>query len=244
MLTWEERAQLEARWFPGVRRHIWGRFRAALAQAVHPGARVLDAGCGRGSWFLRPFRGRGAWLVGVDVVPPDAFYLDVFVQASLDALPFPDGMFDVIVCNDVVEHLRQPEQSLAELARVLRPPSATDRQDGGYLFVKTPSLRSPVTRLVHLLPYAFHRRVKRHLGVPEDNVFPTCFRCNTPEQLTAVLRAQGLEPEWVALVDETFGYFAFNRPLYVLGLLYSRLMHTRWLQPWRNVIVGVYRRVR
>jgi len=243
MLTWEERARLEARWFPDIRERIWGRFRSELAAAVRPHARVLDAGSGPGSWFLRSVRGREAFLVGIDVVRPSRSILDAFVQGTLEALPFPDGTFDVVVCNDVIEHLLRPEESLAELARVLRQPGV-DGREGGYLFVKTPSIRSPVTRMIHRLPFRLHQRLKSIIGVPEDRVFPTVFRCNTPEKLTHLLQAHGLQPCWLALVDETFGYLAINRPLYVLGLLYSRLMHTSLFHPWRNVMVGVFQRVR
>ncbi len=243
MLTWEERHRLEQRWFPGIREHIWGRFRAELARHMHPRALVLDAGCGKGSWLLRQHRGRVRALVGVDVVVPDEYTLDYFVQGTLDQLPFPDGQFDVIICNDVIEHLTHPEQSLAEIARVLRRPSRPGADDGGRLFFKTPSLQAPATMLAHLLPYGVHRRTKALLGIPEDNVFPTQFRCNTPRTIHECLRRCGLEREWFALVDETFGYFAFNRPLYTVGLLYSRLMHTRLLAPFRNVMIGIYMRV-
>ncbi len=242
MLTWEERARLEQRWFPDVRHRMWARFRETLAAAIRPGARVLDAGCGKGSWFLRPHLGQARLIAGIDIVRPPHHILDAFVQGTLEYLPFPDGVFDVVVCNDVIEHLEHPHKSMAELARVLRPPSTPEATDGGLLLLKTPSLLAPSTLITHLSPVTWHRHIKARLGVAPDNVFPTRFRCNTPRALDACLRACGLQQEWLMLVDGTFGYLAFNRPLYVIGLLYSRLVSTPPLRPLRSVIVAAYRR--
>ncbi len=244
MLTWEERAELESRWFPDAQQRLWGRFRSELAEAIGPHSLVLDAGGGKGSWFLRSHVGDARLVVGVDVERPPYHILDAFVQGALEALPFPTGTFDVVVCNDVIEHLVHPRESMAEIARVLRPPSQPGARDGGLFFFKTPSLHAPSTLITHMLPYRWHRGLKRFLGVPEENVFPTAFRCNTPSALDTCLREVGLEREWMLLVDGTFGYFAFNRPLYVLGLLYSRLAYAPFLRPIRSTIVGVYRRVR
>ncbi len=243
MLTWEERHRLEERWFPQARARLWARFRQTLASAIHPGARVLDAGCGKGSWFLRPYIGQARLIVGIDVVRPSQHFLDAFVQGTLETLPFPDGVFDVIVCNDVIEHLERPYESMAELARILRPPGEHGEDVGGLLLVRTPSLLAPSTLLTHLSPFGWHRRMKAKLGVAEDDVFPTRFRCNTPRALDACLRACGLRREWLLLADGTFNYFALNRPTYILGLLYSRAMYLPFLRPFRSVMVGAYRKV-
>ncbi|NJN17793.1 MAG: class I SAM-dependent methyltransferase [Oscillochloris sp.] len=46
--------------------------------------------------------------------------LPVF-NAAGESLPFPDAAFDVVTAWDVLEHVRDPQQVLRELARVLRP---------------------------------------------------------------------------------------------------------------------------
>lgn len=38
-----------------------------------------------------------------------------------DALPFPDGTFDAVVCLETIEFTPRPERTLGELVRVLRP---------------------------------------------------------------------------------------------------------------------------
>ncbi len=43
------------------------------------------------------------------------------VNAAGEALPFPKQHFDCVVCWDVIEHVQDPRQVLAEIARVLQP---------------------------------------------------------------------------------------------------------------------------
>ena len=38
-----------------------------------------------------------------------------------EALPWEDSSFDVVVCVDVLEHVKNPRQAIAEIARVLKP---------------------------------------------------------------------------------------------------------------------------
>jgi len=42
-------------------------------------------------------------------------------RAEIEALPFEEETFDVVMCNAVLYHLRDVERGLSELARVLRP---------------------------------------------------------------------------------------------------------------------------
>lgn len=54
----------------------------------------------------------------------------VDVVADAEALPFACGVFQRIECDAVLEHVRDPEQVIREMRRVLAP--------GGYLHVVTP----------------------------------------------------------------------------------------------------------
>src|SRR6266487_6405674 len=44
-----------------------------------------------------------------------------YEQASAEALPYADGSFSVIICLDVLEHVRDLKATIAEIARVLAP---------------------------------------------------------------------------------------------------------------------------
>lgn len=104
--------------------------------------RVLDAGCGDGINLvgLREVAARDnlqVSLFGVDYNPlrlSRARQADPLVrlqQGSLYGLPFAEGTFDVVLCNQVIEHVPDLDTALCELVRVLRP--------GGLLIVGTPN---------------------------------------------------------------------------------------------------------
>jgi ubiquinone/menaquinone biosynthesis C-methylase UbiE len=87
--------------------------------------RVLDAGCGDGSYALW-FTERGASAVGID----KANHADWsrltrpglrFQQADAQRLPFDDGSFTLTFIKDVLHHADDPHQVLLELRRVTAP---------------------------------------------------------------------------------------------------------------------------
>lgn len=45
-------------------------------------------------------------------------------------MPFPDGSFDIVVCNAVLEHVPYPQKAIKELVRVLKP--------GGEIWIEIP----------------------------------------------------------------------------------------------------------
>lgn len=114
-------------------RHPWHRGMRAISVALLGdrllrSRRLLDAGCGTGG-FLRFVldAGRFDTACGTDVSAeaielasrrvPEAS----FTVAPLRSLPFPDGFFDLVVCNDVLQHVPESHvgESLAELRRVM-----------------------------------------------------------------------------------------------------------------------------
>jgi ubiquinone/menaquinone biosynthesis C-methylase UbiE len=106
-------------------------FDRALAQAAAYG-RILDCPCGTGRLGPVLLR-RAVRLVEADLSPamlgeaatalaaPVRSGRVALVRAPAEALPFPDGAFDVAVCSRLLHHLADPAQRarvLRELARV------------------------------------------------------------------------------------------------------------------------------
>jgi 2-polyprenyl-3-methyl-5-hydroxy-6-metoxy-1,4-benzoquinol methylase len=88
-----------------------------------PPARVLDVGCGPG-WLAEALQRQGHEVVGVDLAaePGVAARMERFVQADLErGLPdeVGDG-FDVVIAADVIEHVRNPQALLIDMAARLR----------------------------------------------------------------------------------------------------------------------------
>jgi SAM-dependent methyltransferase len=122
-------------WYAGMREITRSLLREPFARGA---GRLLDAGCGTGGflrWALD--EGQAKTVAGVDIGSaavelarsrvPEA---DLHVSALRD-LPFADGSFDLVVSNDVLQHVDEPDvdRSLSELRRVLVP--------GGRLLVRT-----------------------------------------------------------------------------------------------------------
>ncbi|MFZ4518962.1 MAG: class I SAM-dependent methyltransferase, partial [Microthrixaceae bacterium] len=90
------------------------------------GARVLELGPGRGLGLLRLAAAAGARCAAFDVAeyaaPADVAALDIDLRVGPPPfLPWPDATFDVVWSSSVLEHLRDPAATLAEVRRVLRP---------------------------------------------------------------------------------------------------------------------------
>lgn len=92
-----------------------------LVERLPPGARVLDLGCGGGSFDTAR---RDVHLVRLDIDPPQARRAGMFVAADAARLPFPSGCFDLVISNHSLEHIAGLEACLSELGRVLRPGGA------------------------------------------------------------------------------------------------------------------------
>ncbi|MFN8185919.1 MAG: class I SAM-dependent methyltransferase [Gaiellales bacterium] len=178
--------------------------RRLLDEALRPGTVALDAGCGR-TTRLRNYRDRIVRLVGMDVDDDAGLenpYLDEFVHADLcRPLPFPDGCFDLVYANFVVEHLEHPERAFAEWRRVLRPE--------GWLVLVTSNHASPFMAVATRLPAPARLAIKRRgAGAVERDVHPTQYRANTPDRLTQVASEAGFEPVAIDYVGTLHRYGA------------------------------------
>ena len=118
---------------------------------------VLDAGCGPGH-LLAQFRTLGWKTLGTEAderaaaIPRANHGLEVLTDDVSD-LRFPDSTFDAVVSWHTLEHMRQPAQTLDQIARLLRP--------GGVFLVSVPNFSSPEAQAN---PAAwFHLEVPRHL---------------------------------------------------------------------------------
>jgi SAM-dependent methyltransferase len=78
--------------------------------------RVLDVGCGAKP-YEPLFSAHAASYVGVDPVDNPRAEL----KGSVEALPVDDGTFDVVLCNQVLEHCDDPSKAVSELHRVTAP---------------------------------------------------------------------------------------------------------------------------
>jgi 2-polyprenyl-3-methyl-5-hydroxy-6-metoxy-1,4-benzoquinol methylase len=123
------------------RRH---RAHAKLLDAVGGNRRVLDVGCSSG-YLSKPLHERGNTIVGLELDPAAANEAEQWCERVLVGdvermeLPLEPASFDVVLCGDVIEHLREPGAALARLRPFLRP--------GGTLVLSTPNVANWALRL-------------------------------------------------------------------------------------------------
>ena len=104
---------------------------------LHPGERLLDLGCGGGRHAYQAAR-RGARVVALDAGADEVDQVRNTLEAMAEVgevagsggggavqgdalrLPFPDGTFDRVIAAEVLEHIPDDGDAMAELARVLR----------------------------------------------------------------------------------------------------------------------------
>jgi ubiquinone/menaquinone biosynthesis C-methylase UbiE len=138
----------------------------ALAR-IAPGEDVLDVGCGTGEITMRAKTRTGPTgsVAGIDPSPEMIAVasqkaaqagLDIdYRVAAVEALPFAESTFDVVVSSLMMHHLPADlkPRALAEIRRVLKP--------GGRLVIV--DFKQPTSRLGRLAPvWLLHRSLAEH----------------------------------------------------------------------------------
>jgi len=209
-------------------------FRKWILDRLSPGDHILDVGAGSGHVPLMDFRGHAARICGIDpderVV--DNPYLDEGKVAFGEAIPYPDDSFDLAFSCSVVEHLEHPAAVFAEVRRVLKP--------GGRYLIKTPNFWHYMPLVASSTPLWVHRKLLRR---PEEEVFPTQYKANTPKSVRRCAEAAGLSVDDIVLADGLPGYLTFSVPTYLIGWIYERAVtRIETLARFRALLIAEMRR--
>ncbi|MEM6850099.1 MAG: class I SAM-dependent methyltransferase [Pseudomonadota bacterium] len=141
---------------PSARRASLARIDALLRAADLPHTyRVLEAGGGAVTRFRLPGEPHITTLDISERQLAKNQYAHEKVRADLESHEFPASSFDLIICNNVLEHLRRPDKALASLCRWTRPE--------GRLLIGAPNRRSMAGLVTRLTPHRFHVFALRHI---------------------------------------------------------------------------------
>jgi len=181
------------------------------------GKTVLDLGCA-GGFMAEALAKRGANVTGIDpakraiaAAKQHAASQDLEIRYDVgtgEDMDYPDASFDAVVCVDVLEHVRDLDAVLANVARVLRP--------SGRFFFDTLN-RNAISRLAAISISEDLLKV-----LPKGTHDPQLFI--TPDELSAALtkaglaqvRSTGLGPrgiDWRG--DLIFGPLPFKTVIYM-----------------------------
>lgn len=108
-------------WRAGQERRL-SLIRRAAGDAIH--GRILEDGCGVGEYLAR-LQPLAKQAVGLEVEFDRAELAHQKAHqltcAAAEALPYPAGIFDLLLSHEVLEHVRDDRQAVAEMVRVLKP---------------------------------------------------------------------------------------------------------------------------
>ena len=154
------------------------RLLAQVEKTMKPG-RLLDVGCGLG-YLLEAAKSRGWQAVGAD---PSPYSVELARKNGFEAheglladLKLPAESFNAVALLQVIEHLLDPRDLLAECRRLLKP--------GGVIVVETPNPASTLARI---------KRERFNYWIP-----PVHCVWYTPGTLARALRSSGFAPRSVS----------------------------------------------
>ncbi|NVN88429.1 MAG: methyltransferase domain-containing protein [Rhodopseudomonas sp.] len=166
------------------------------AANVQAGMRVADICCGPGLLAAAAVA-RGASAIGIDFPGVVAFARSVVPEAEFRAgdatdLPFADSSFDAILCGYGILHVPDPEKTLQEMLRVLKP--------GGRAAVSVWDSETPNNGL-GLIFRGVHDHGSLNVTLPHG---PNLFQFSTPDKLRAALTGTGFASVEVSLVPQNW----------------------------------------
>lgn len=190
--------------------------------------RILDVGCGLGMYVakLSEFSDQ---VYGVDIDPEKvgtaSLTLPNIYEAPAEQLPFPDQSFDVILLNEVLEHVADDRQTIRECYRCLVP--------GGQIVIYAPNRLYPFETHGFFFGERYYFRLLPFVNWLPDfirNRFCPHVRVYTAQQIQSLF--DGLEVEFTA-VDHIFPGLDNWAARGLLGQLFRDTVHLLEQSPMR-----------
>jgi ubiquinone/menaquinone biosynthesis C-methylase UbiE len=152
-----------------------------------PGERVLDVACGTGlaARLAAAAVGPQGHVAGLDPTPGMLELARAvspaeieWYEAPAEAMPLPDGSFDLVLCSLGLQFFEDKEQGLREMRRVLAP--------GGRAVVSTPGPTPPLFE-------AIDAALSDHVGPQASCFVHAVFSVHDPDEARQLLTAAGFD---------------------------------------------------
>lgn len=225
-MTYKERFYPEARFgrFTDIDGTI--AFFIRINSLLNSSFTVLDVGCGKGAYAddpivirrsLRILKGKVSKVIGIDVdnIAKDNSFIDEFRLIHADSWPIENDSIDLIVCDNVLEHIKNPDRIFSEAHRVLK--------NGRFFCIRTPNRWSYIALFARLIPNRYHSQVTNVVqdGRKSEDVFPTGYKCNSIGKIKDMMKNHDFEGVVYGYEAEP-SYLSFSKVAYWLGILHQR----------------------
>lgn len=187
---------------------------------------MLDYGCGRGDYSsdnipwrrnLRIFKGKVKKVIGVDIDDGacENPYIDEFHHLNNEILPLENDSVDVVICDNVLEHLGNPDGFFTEAHRVMK--------NEGIICIRSPNLISYFGLFSKLIPNKFHKKVISMVKSNKDaEPYHTYYRCNTISKIRRQLERNNFCCVVYGYEAEP-SYLSFSHIAYAIGVLHQKI---------------------
>jgi 2-polyprenyl-6-hydroxyphenyl methylase/3-demethylubiquinone-9 3-methyltransferase len=160
----------------------------------------------------------GLRVVGIDIDPAElqaapAGLYDRTIAADITSFQ-GDSDADLVICQALLEHVRDTDAALRAIASILKP--------GGRALLFVPSRNAVYARLNLLLPESLKRRILFSIfpHMRRDHGFPAFYDRCTPRRFRAMADANGLQTEECRAYFHS-DYFRFFSPLHAVWRLWT-----------------------
>ena len=195
---------------------------------------LLDIGCGNGNYLVDENRKKIRWATGIDVDKNSVKKnkcLDEIAIGNIEKLPFKNNSFDIVTSLWVLEHIKNPEEAVREVNRVLKP-------NGIFIFV-TPNFNYLPLRIMKWLNLLNVNPILNKVlyGREEKDIFKTYYRANSAERIRNLVKNYFRIVELRTNFDPS--YTSFNKITYLLTKLMNTIFTSFGLNVTHPHLIGV-----
>ena len=208
-------------------------FSETIIDNLNTQSKVLDLGAGAGIIEEMNFKAKAASVCGIDLDPrvmKNQFLHERKISSVYD-IPYADNYFDVVFCNNVMEHIEFPELLLREVHRVLKP--------GGTFLFKTTNKYHYVPLVAKFTPLSFHKFYNKLRGRDADDTFNTFYKFNNKAKIEEICIESAMIVKSLNVIEGRPEYMRLSFFTYLFGLFYERVVNSSLLfENFRVVIYG------